>query len=333
MLRTLQTVVIALTAGLVFAGCASTQEKDASGEVEVKLRRVEVVDASFDHMDLKIVVAVVNGGNTPVSISGGEASLAIAGKGSPLELEDESAGDAPEEASAEESDDEELDEDEDLDDDDEDLDDEDDEDDGDADTSGIVDGTKVTGKAAGITAASYETTEVEFAVRLPLPTDPEAFEELLSWGNMEVDVEGTLTLDGHSETFGGRREVHTPAVPTVKLDEAQIASVDAGRKGTAFFAIGIDNPNVFEIKVDKIAWGVSVGGKVMREPGEGAWETVPPSSVNSLSDNIELDEETYGKEVKELLGQPTVPYVIEGFMEVKGLRKEFRFEGEMEFAR
>ena len=52
-----------------------------------------------------------------------------------------------------------------------------------------------------------------------------------------------------------------------------------------------------------------------------------------FEDSVNLNEETYGPEVRKLLQQPTVPYVVEGRMVVKGIEREFRFEGDMEFAR
>lgn len=320
---TLVRLTIALSLSLVLVACSGTQEKPASDDVAVKLRRVDIdlERASFDAVDLKIIAIVENGTSGDVQVSGGEGQLTLAGP--PEALGGEGASD--DEAEADDDDDAEQ-----ADDDDEDA--SDDEADG-VDTSGIVTGEWVSGTAPSGSAVAFQTTEVPIRVTLKLPDEPGALERLTSWGRMAVEVKGTLMVNGKAHTFGGVREVATPALPKPVLEEAQVASVDAGEKGVAFFRVGIDNPNVFDIKVDSFAWGVTVGGKELRPVPEGAWENVPASSVASFEDSINLDTETYGPEVKKLLRQPTVPYVVEGRMIVKGIEREFRFEGDMEFAR
>jgi LEA14-like dessication related protein len=319
----------ALLSSLLLAACASTQDKDASGEVGVKLRRVDITTATFDAMELSIVVLVQNGTNADVGVGGGEGSLKIVG---PAEDEEGDEGDVDAEAEGGEAADDEDGEDEDEEEGDDDDEDEDDADEG-ADTSGIVTDEWFSGKAAGGSCAAFSECEITIPVTLPLPKDSEALERLLEWQRMTVETKGTLKIGQSSETWGGPREIATPLLPKPILEEAQIASVDEGVKGTAFFKLGIDNPNVFQVKVDGFTWGVTVGGKVMREPGEASWENVPASSVASFEDSVQLDEETFGKEVRKLLSEPSVSYVIEGRMEVRGIAREFRFEGEMEFAR
>ncbi len=334
---TLARLTVALVASFTLLACPGAQQKESSGEVEVKLRRVDVdLDkAGFDTVDLLIIAIVENGSSGDVRVSGGEGKLTLAGKAKPLvdgvsesdragedgDGDDERAGD---EGVSEDEDDgedqeaptmrEEPSED-------------------DVDTSGIVTGEWVTGTAPSGEAVAFQTTEVPIRVTLKLPDDPEALERFTSWGRMALDVEGTLTIGGKAYTFGGRREVATPVLPKPVLEEAQIASVDEGVMGVAYFRVGIDNPNVFEIKVDEFAWGVTVGGKELRKVPEGSWENVPASSIASFEDSVNLNEETYGPEVRKLLQQTTVPYVVEGKMVVKGIEREFRFEGDMEFAR
>lgn len=301
LIRLTTTLTITLSLVLGLAACTSTQEKPTTDNVEVKLRRVDIdlEKASFDAMDLLIVAIVENGESSDLEVSGGEAQLTIAGP--PMAA----SGEDPDEEGAE----------------------------GGVDTSGIVTGEWVRGRAPSGKAVALQTTEVPIRVTLKLPEEPSALERLVSWGRMTVEVKGTLTVNGQEHTFGGVREVATPELPKPVLQEAQVASLDLGEKGVAFFRVGIDNPNVFEVRVDSFAWGVTVGEKEMRPVPEGSWENVPPSSVASFEESINLDTETYGPEVKQLLRQPSVPYVVEGRMVVKGIEREFRFEGEMAFAR
>lgn len=329
MLRSIVTSA-ALCFALLLSACPGAQTKEQSGEVGVKLRRVDVTTASFEEMQLTIVVLVENQTSSSVSITGGEGKLMLAG---PAQSVDDD-GDAEEEASddGEDVEDDEDDE-ETMDDVDGDDDMDDDMDDG-ADASGVASGEWVTGKAAGGSCEAFSECEVTIPVTLPLPDDAAALEELLGWGRMTVQTEGTLKLGPTSETWGGPREIAAPELPKPVLEEAQLASLDEGEKGSAYFVLGIDNPNVFPIKVDKFDYSITVGTTELKEMGAGDVENVPPSSVSSFEDSLELNEETLGKkEVKELLSQQAVPYVVVGVMVIRGIEREFRFEGEMEFAR
>jgi LEA14-like dessication related protein len=183
------------------------------------------------------------------------------------------------------------------------------------------------------TLAAQQRTEIPVQVSLPLPTAPDALARLLAWLRMTVEVEGGIVAEGTRIPFAGTREVATPRLPRVVVQEAQVASVDRGQKGVAFFSLGLDNPNSFDIVVDKFAWGARVGDKELLPVGEGSVERVPPSSVATFEDTLQLNPETYGKGVRKLLRQARVPYRLEGFVEIRGIHQPFEFEGEMEFAR
>ena len=77
-----------------------------------------------------------------------------------------------------------------------------------------------------------------------------------------------------------------------------------------------------------------ISGKELKPAGDGASTSVPGSSVEEYNDTVELDEKALPqKELRTLLTQPKVPYVIEGFVDVRGMKKPFRFAGEMAFPR
>jgi hypothetical protein len=46
-----------------------------------------------------------------------------------------------------------------------------------------------------------------------------------------------------------------------------------------------------------------------------------------------VNEAAFGKDLNKILKANTVPYVIEGTVEVRGIEKKFRFAGDMKFAR
>lgn len=338
-------LTFALMAGIGLAGCSSDGEKKAPiGEaLSAKLRRVEVASATFSEMSLRVIVALNNPTQKDIQLRKGEVSLSVAGKAKAIAAlddeeeedtaEDEDAATATEDATDGEGEEEEESE-------------EGEEDEGDAEeeadddsdvdaaaSEGIIDGVWHKGSVEDVTIPAYAQSEVAIELTLPLPNDPSALERMLQWQRMVVQIKGVIEAGGAQETFAGRREVGVPVFPQVLLQGAQISSTDGGTDGEAYLTLEVDNPNPFPIVVDKFAWGATVGGKEMRKMSKPSKEEVPPSSRLQSEDTIRLDEETYGKEVKKLLNQPTVPYVISGFYEVRGIRREFKFEGDMAFAR
>lgn len=296
-------VALVLAVAGVLGGCASTPEARVNTEgVEVKLRRIEVENASFEQMDLKVILLASNPTDVPLGLNGGEVSVRIAGPGAPQPEE----GATPVEGADEG---------------------------GDLSVEGIVTGDKITGVAPTGTLEALQSTEIPVRLSLPLPADAEALGRLLAWLRMTLEVNGVVRVEGNPVPFAGTREVATPRLPRVVVKEAQVASVDRGQKGVVFFALGLDNPNPFAITVDQFAWGATVGGKTLLPVGEGSVERVPPSSVATFEDTLQLNPETYGKDVRKLLQQPRVPYRLDGYFEFRGIKRNFEFDGEMEFAR
>lgn len=300
--------------------CASTPS--AAPELpplEAKLRRIEVAESSFSSMRLKLLLSVDNPGSAARTLSGGEFSVTVVGPGErPDARADE--GDAPMPGGGSEPPPAEAREDEAL-----------------ASSDEAVIAALAEGRWAGAPAAGTlpagQRAEVPVWVTLELPDDPALLARLLSWRTMTLSVEGTLAVDGVEEPVRGQREVATPRLPRAQLREAQLASIDRGQKGVAFFALGIDNPNAFELPIEGLSWSVEVGGKSLWQTPDGIAEKIPASSVANFEESIELSTDTYGKELKQLLRQTLVPYVVAGHFEVRGVRQHFRFAGEMEFAR
>jgi LEA14-like dessication related protein len=326
----------------VGGGCSKGQIKEG-GDATIKLRRVDVAQASFDTLSLEVVVAVENTSDGPMTVSGGDATLTITGPATESAQMAPAHGEGISEVTADDADSED-DEDEEGDDDAEDEEDKeegDDDEDEDEDDSGddgqaaeLPSKTTFKGSGGGGTPCPPgETTEVRIPVAMPLPSDAGELERLIAWSRILVEVEGTLQFGGRTESFSRTRELGLPALPEVRLKLSQVASEDQGRAGAAFMSIAIFNPNPFPIKVDRFAWGVTVGEKAMSTIGDGESEKVPPAAEAVFEDKIQLNEETYGKDVKKLLNQPTIPYRVEGFIEIRGIRRPFQFDGEMAFAR
>ena len=312
-----RTAFFSMVAIILGVGCASDGEskKNSGGEVSVKLRRVEVINATFESMELRVVSVVANASSTDIALDGGSVAVTLLGKGDIIPP-DESDAEVKENNSrmpTNEAEPVELDT--------------------------VSDGDIVNGQwhegatPAGVLPAMSET-EVPAMVTIPLPGgSPATLKTLIDWQMLKLGVKGTLEFGGQLETFEGERQVGLPVLPTVKLEEAQVANEDAGKRGAAFFTIGIDNPNAFEITVDEFAWGVQIGDVQMTDPNKAVTEIVPPASVASFEDTIQVSQDSYGPNVKALLSQPRVPYIVTGYMQIRGIQIPFRFVGEMEFAR
>jgi hypothetical protein len=182
-------------------------------------------------------------------------------------------------------------------------------------------------------AIAFKESELMIPVSLPLG-DAAALETLFGWDKMLVEVTGNADVGGKRLTFGGKREVAPPRLPTVVLQEAQVASVDGGTSGAGFFKVGIDNKNPFDVTVDRFAWSITIADKELKPAGDGERDSVPASSVSVFEATVDINEATFGaKPLKAMLSSARVPYEVKGFMEVRGVRKEFEFKGDMAFAR
>jgi LEA14-like dessication related protein len=151
-----------------------------------------------------------------------------------------------------------------------------------------------------------------------------------------MHIEGHVRVGMKDVRIGGHREVAPPHLPDVLLKEAQIASQDGGVSGAGFFKVLLDNKNPFPVTIDRFQYTVSIKGKQLEASSGTTSSTndeVPASAVAEYEATVDVNEKAFGKELKALLKSPTVPYVIEGELEVRGIKKPFRFAGEMKFAR
>lgn len=328
-------LVVPLVSLLALPACPGAQTKGGGGDVSVVLRRVDVISADFDKLTLHVIVAVENPTLSDVSVSA-ETTLAIVGEGTQnaddganLEQKTEGAeGDAAKNSGGDDDKtamDQAVEEAEKA----------------DAEVENPTGGTKpVDGKMHSGTgsgsAAASNTSELPITVEVPLPSDPQMLEQMLEWKKMLVYVDGKVKIGMSTYPIVGHREIAPPHLPTVKLKEAQIASVDDGRAGTGFFTIILDNKNPFQVTIDKMAWTVRIKDKEL-QPSSGTLEVtndgVPASAVSEFQTEVQVNEASFGKELKALLKNPTVPYVIEGTLQVRGITRPFRFAGDMKFAR
>ncbi len=297
------------------AGCPGAQVRE-TGEVNAVLRRIDVVEADFDKMKLEVVVAVENGTGADVEVSA-DTSVAIVGEAkgddaaAPADGEggegDEGAADKLEGDEAEAAA-------------------------GGEGGSAPVDGQRHAGRGSG-KAAAFNTSELPIVIEMPLPSDAALLEEVVGWSKMLLHVEGTVRVGLKSVRLGGHRDIAPPHLPAVVLKESQVASENEGQAGAGFFKVALDNKNPFDVTIDRFAWSITIKDKELKAAGDGEADKVPGSSIAEYEATVDINEKAFGKELKAILRSPTVPYVIEGFYEVRGIKKTFRFAGDMKFAR
>lgn len=296
--------------GLGMSACAGAQLKGtAADDIDVVLRRIDVVKAGYDQMELRIIVAINNGTDANVDVEA-FADLALVG---PSTGEGDGSGGGAE-ASAEEGTE------------------EDEKPDAETPTASGLDGVRHKGSGRG-TAVANNTSELPITILLPLPADPDVLGQVLSWKKARVHIAGKVKIGFLERTIAGERDLATPQLPEMKLKGAQIAKVDDAAAGEAFFTLLLENTNTFEVVVDKVSWKISIKDKELRIKEDGS-TSVPGSAVEEYNESIELNDRSFtAKELKTLLNQPSVPYLIDASIEVRGIKKDFTFTGDMQFPR
>lgn len=278
---------------VALCACTGTQDTGPSGEVQVTVRRIDVLKADFSAMKVAVVLAVENGTSADVEVSA-DGSIAILG-----EAKDAEGGE------------------------------------GASDAAPALAGERHSGRGKGV-AGAHNTSELLIPIDLPLPSDPALLDTVLGWQKMAVQIEGSARVGTKEFPIGGQRELAPPHLPEVKLKEAQVASENDGQSGAGFFTVLLDNKNPFPVTVDKLSFTISIKDKVL-QPNTGNTEVtsdeVPGSAVAEYQVEVLINEAAFGKDLRALLKQPTVPYVVEGTVNVRGIEKPFKFSGDMKFAR
>lgn len=187
--------------------------------------------------------------------------------------------------------------------------------------------------AAPVTIAAGESEDVRMTATLPVPQDADAFETFFSWSQAKMLVKGDVSADGTRVSFERERLFGLPELPQVRVDLAQVSSQDSGASGEVYFEVTIVNPNMFELDLASFNWGFSVDGVELRQSGEGAAESIPPSAEGRYSDSAMIDATTFGNQVRTVLRQPAIPYTLSGTWTLRNLKRDFTFSGEMSLPR
>jgi hypothetical protein len=311
-------VAVVFAAVVALVACPGAQIKPPLplGDVHVVLRRIDVVHGGYDKVDVNVVLAVENGTQNALDVSG-DVDIALVGEGSADGDGSgggaEGGGDEAETDGAEGGGDENIEQ-------------------ALATPDSGLDGSRHVGHASG-TAPPQTTSELLVPVTLPMPTDAAVLERVLGWPRARVNVAGKVHVGMLELPVSGERDLAPPRLPELRLKNPQIARADEGAAGEAFITLLLDNKNTFAVTVDKLAWDIAIAGKTLRTKEDGSTQ-LDASAVEEFSESIVIDENAFPqKELKALLKKPSVPYLITGSVEVRGIRRDFHFNGEMQFPR
>lgn len=301
------TLLAAAAVGLLACPGAQVKSGGGGGGVEIVLRRVDVVKAGYDKIELNVVVAVNNDTDSAVDIDA-SADLALVGPADKDANDDAPEGEAAEgEAATEEAPVE-------------------------VEAASGLDGARHAGTGRG-TAAPNNTSELPIRITLPLPSDPAVLEQVLSWKKAKLHIKGKVKAGFAEQTISGTRDVATPQLPELKLKSAQIAKLNDNTAGEAFFTLLLDNKNPFEVVVDRLTWKIMINGKELKSKDDGS-TSVPASAVEEYNETVEVSEKGFpAKDLKALLKAPSVPYSITASFEVRGINHDVEFKGDMQFPR
>jgi LEA14-like dessication related protein len=138
-------------------------------------------------------------------------------------------------------------------------------------------------------------------------------------GSMLAALRGTLQVrqgdQMHALDFARSREVRTPRLPSVKMNDLDGARFSAEEVNINCY-LGVVNPNPFPLRVESLTYKVEVAGKQISEGTRAHGDSVSPASTGVFDVQVAVSKETFGPEVKKLIASGQVPYVITG--ELKG---------------
>jgi LEA14-like dessication related protein len=136
---------------------------------------------------------------------------------------------------------------------------------------------------------------------------------------------GESTLEGQ---FAKSREVRTPRLPHMKMQEMEGARFNEAEAGITFH-LGVYNPNPFEISVSQISYEVQVAGKSVEKSVIGKGEHVNPASTGVFDVEVKIEEATHGKDVVKLIKSKVLPYVVTGTLQADLFSEAFDFKGDL----
>lgn len=134
-------------------------------------------------------------------------------------------------------------------------------------------------------------------------------------GSVLAAVRGEVSVKQGESTFSypfaRSREIRVPRLPSVKLQEVEGARY-TDKESQITIRLGVVNPNPFPITLRALEYRLELAGKMLSEGKLGAGEKIAKSATDVFDVEVQLNEETFGKEVIGLIKTQKIPYELKG---------------------
>jgi hypothetical protein len=134
-------------------------------------------------------------------------------------------------------------------------------------------------------------------------------------GSLLAALRGTLFLirDGKvlELPFARSREVRTPRLPTVRLQEIDGARYSEQEVDVHVW-LGVVNPNPFPLAVSALDFTAQVAGKEVASGALTRADSIHPAATGVFEISFEVTERTHGPEVRGLIKSLTLPWSVSG---------------------
>jgi hypothetical protein len=134
-------------------------------------------------------------------------------------------------------------------------------------------------------------------------------------GSLLAALRGTLFIrrDGkiHPLPFARSREVRTPRLPTVKLQEIDGARY-SDQEVDVHVWLGVVNPNPFPLGLSGLDFKAQVANQEVASGTLTRRDTIEPAATGVFEITFEVTEKTHGPGVKALIKSLTLPWSVAG---------------------
>jgi LEA14-like dessication related protein len=187
-------------------------------------------------------------------------------------------------------------------------------------------------KVGEIVAAGL-SLDVPVKVSLSYPEKAERYIRFCQLEVAHVDVEGVVQSSRGEHRFKDTGEIPPPSLPEPTAEQVQVASANAGEAGDLSMVLRIFNANVFPFKIRDWSYKIYVGDKLMREATVGVGERIQPNTAIQYDVVVQLNEQTYGNNVRALLTGQSIGYRIEGALRFRDVTIPTNISSEVSFSR
>ncbi|MBN2358893.1 MAG: hypothetical protein JXR83_05525 [Deltaproteobacteria bacterium] len=184
-------------------------------------------------------------------------------------------------------------------------------------------------KSGGVAKAG-QYLDLPVKVFIGYPTDPDQYVRYCNLNIAHVEVEGRVETSVGTLTFKDSGEIPTPSIPKPSAEDVQVART--GESADLGLTMRIFNPNIFPYKIKDWHYKIYVGGKLMREATVGVNERIGANSGIQYDINIALTERTYGPGVTKLISASSIEVRIEGLLRVRDSELPIRITKEINFS-